>query len=161
MGRRPLREAAETKTASTRHWVVLVASAALEAVWAIALKESHGFTVPAPSVVFFIANPISMFGLGYAMRGLPVSVAYAIWTGLGAALTVGASFLLGTESPSAPKLLFLAGIIGCVIGLKFAKEPGQDGDPDPDPGASSAPDPGRATEPSPTPTSTPRRPGRG
>lgn len=157
MGRGPLREAAETKTASTRHWVVLVASAALEAVWAIALKESHGFTVPAPSVVFFIANPISMFGLGYAMRGLPVSVAYAIWTGLGAALTVGASFLLGTESPSVPKLLFLAGIIGCVIGLKFAKEPGQDGDPD----ASSAPDAGRATEPSPTPTSTPRRPARG
>lgn len=103
--------------------MVLLASAVLEAVWAIALKESHGFTVLAPTVVFFITNPISLIGLGYAMRGLPISIAYAIWTGLGAALTVGASMVMGTETISALKLIFLAGIIGCVIGLKFAKAP--------------------------------------
>ena len=132
MARRPMRGAAEAKTASTRHWLVLLASAVLEAVWAIALKESHGFTVLAPTVVFIITSSISLFGLGYAMRGLPVSVAYAIWTGLGAALTVGASFLLGTDTPSPMQLLFLAGIVGGVIGLKFAK------DPDPDPAAEPA-----------------------
>ncbi|MCW2287436.1 multidrug efflux SMR transporter [Leucobacter luti] len=113
------------KQASTRHWVILFASAVLEAVWALALKESHGFTVLAPTIVFAIANPISLFGLGYAMRGLPVSVAYAIWTGLGAALTVAASILMGLEAPSVLKLVFLAGIVGCVIGLKFAKDPAE------------------------------------
>lgn len=111
------------KQASTRHWVILFASAVLEAVWALALKESHGFTILAPTIVFAIANPISLFGLGYAMRGLPVSVAYAIWTGLGAALTVAASIVMGLEAPSVLKLVFLAGIVGCVIGLKFAKDP--------------------------------------
>lgn len=115
--------ATDTKSPSTRYWVVLLASAVLEAVWAIALKESHGFTVLAPTIVFFITNPISLIGLGYAMRGLPISIAYAIWTGLGAALTVGASMVMGTETISALKLVFLAGIIGCVIGLKFAKAP--------------------------------------
>lgn len=115
--------APEAKTASTRHWVILFLSAVLEAVWALALKESHGFSELMPSIVFFIANPISLFGLGYAMRGLPVSVAYAIWTGLGAALTVAASFVMGLETPSVLKLVFLAGIVGCVIGLKFAKDP--------------------------------------
>lgn len=111
------------KVAGTRHWVVLLASAVLEAVWALALKESQGFTQLGPSVVFAITNPLSMVGLGYAMRGLPVSVAYAIWTGLGAALTVGASILLGMEAPSVLKLCFLGGIVACVIGLKFAKDP--------------------------------------
>lgn len=131
MARRPLRGSPEVKTASIRHWLVLLASAVLEAVWAIALKQSHGFTVLAPTVVFFITNPISLFGLGYAMRGLPVSVAYAIWTGLGAALTVGASFVLGTDTPTALKLVFLVGIVGCVIGLKFAKDPEPAESPDP------------------------------
>lgn len=111
------------KVASTRHWVVLFASAILEAVWALALGASHGFTVLAPSVIFIVACCLSMFGLAYAMRGLPISIAYAIWTGMGAALTVAVSMLLGAEEPSVLKLLFLAGIIGCVIGLKFARDP--------------------------------------
>lgn len=111
------------KQALARHWVVLFASAVLEAVWAISLDASDGFTVLAPTIVFLITNPVSLIGLGYAMRGLPVSVAYAIWTGIGAALTVTASMLSGSEAPSVLKLLFLAGIIGCVIGLKFARDP--------------------------------------
>ncbi|RGE23787.1 multidrug efflux SMR transporter [Leucobacter sp. wl10] len=111
------------KTATTAQWLVLLASAALEAVWAVALDESRGFTVLPPTVVFCVAVALSMVGLGYAMVGIPVSVAYAVWTGLGAALTVGASMLMGREDPSPLKLLFLAGIVGCVIGLKFAKGP--------------------------------------
>ena len=117
------------KVATGAHWLALLASAGLEAVWAIALAESRGFSVLLPTIVFFIASPLSMVGLGYAMRGIPISVAYAIWTGLGAALTVGVSFVMGTEEPSPLKVLFLAGIVGCVIGLKFAKDP----DPRPEP----------------------------
>ncbi|MBP1324788.1 quaternary ammonium compound-resistance protein SugE [Leucobacter exalbidus] len=113
------------KQASGRHWAVLFASAILEAVWALALDASAGFTVLWPSVVFVIACALSMVGLAYAMRGIAVSVAYAIWTGTGAALTVAVSMLAGAEDPSVLKLLFLAGIIGCVIGLKFARDPQQ------------------------------------
>ncbi|QBE47788.1 DMT family transporter [Leucobacter triazinivorans] len=111
------------KTATAAHWIVLFTSAGLEAAWAIALDQSRGFTVLVPAIVFGVACVLSLAGLGYAMIGIPVSIAYAIWTGLGAALTVGASILLGIESPSPLKLLFLAGIVGCVIGLKFAKAP--------------------------------------
>lgn len=119
----PPRQDPAPKIARTRHWVVLFASALLEAVWALALKESQGFTIVGPTIVFAITNPLSMVGLGYAMRGLPISVAYAVWTGLGAALTVGASILLGMETPSVLKLVFLGGIVACVVGLKFTKDP--------------------------------------
>lgn len=115
--------APQTKVAGPAHWIVLFASALLEAVWAIALHDSNGFTLLAPTLVFAVACPLSMVGLGYAMRGLPISVAYAIWTGLGAAVTVIASMVLGSETVSPLKLLFIAGIIGCVIGLKFVKDP--------------------------------------
>lgn len=101
------------------YWPVLVVSGVLEAVWAVALGASDGFTVPGPTIVFLVAGVASMIGLAYAMRGIPVGTAYAVWTGLGAVLTVAYSIVFGGESASVLKLLFLAGIIGCVIGLKL------------------------------------------
>ncbi len=99
-------------------WVVLVLSGVLEAVWATALGRSEGFSRLAPSVVFGVALVLSMVGLAYAMRELPVGTAYAVWVGIGAVLTVVIAMVTGEESVSAVKLLLLAGIVGCVVGLK-------------------------------------------
>jgi quaternary ammonium compound-resistance protein SugE len=100
-------------------WFVLVVSGVLEAVWATALHRSEGFSRLAPSIVFAVALLGSMGGLAYAMRELPLGTAYAVWVGIGAALTVSSSMVTGAESASAVKLLLLAGIVGCVIGLKI------------------------------------------
>ena len=99
-------------------WLVLVLSGVLEAVWASALDRSEGFTRPWPSAVFLVAIVASMAGLAYAMRELPVGTAYAVWVGIGAVLTVAYAMVTGAETVSLVKLLLLAGIIGCVIGLK-------------------------------------------
>ena len=101
------------------YWPVLIASAVLEAVWATALGYSEGLSLLVPSIVFFVALAGSMAGLAYAMRGIPIGTAYAIWTGLGAALTVTYAIVWGGESASVLKVLFLAGIIACVVGLKL------------------------------------------
>lgn len=101
-------------------WLVLVISGGLEAVWALALDKSEGFSKLVPSVVFLVAMSASMVGLAYALRTLPVGTAYAIWVGIGAALTVIYSMATGTESVSLVKVLLLLGLIGCVIGLKLA-----------------------------------------
>ena len=100
-------------------WTVLVLSGILEAVWATALGKSEGFSRLGPSVVFFGALSLSMAGLAYAMRDLPVGVAYAVWVGIGAVLTVAYAMAVGDEPVSAIKLLFLIGIIGCIAGLKL------------------------------------------
>jgi quaternary ammonium compound-resistance protein SugE len=100
------------------YWLVLVISGVLEAVWATALGRSEGFTRLAPSAVFVVALVASMAGLAYAMRGLPLGTAYAVWVGIGAVLTVTYAMVTGEESASAIKVLLLAGIIGCVVGLK-------------------------------------------
>jgi quaternary ammonium compound-resistance protein SugE len=99
-------------------WLVLVLSGVLEAVWATALDRSESFTRLVPSLVFVVALVLSMGGLAYAMRELPVGTSYAVWVGIGAVLTVAWAMATGAESVSALKVLFLAGIVGCVIGLK-------------------------------------------
>jgi quaternary ammonium compound-resistance protein SugE len=100
------------------YWLVLILSGVLEAVWATALGRSDGFTRLAPGVVFAVALAASMAGLAYAMRGLPVGTAYAVWVGIGAALTAGYAMWSGQEPVSVVRVLLLAGIVGCVIGLK-------------------------------------------
>lgn len=99
-------------------WLVLVLSGVLEAVWATALGRSEGFSRLVPSLVFAIALLLSMVGLAYAMRDLPVGTAYAVWVGIGAVLTVVIAMVTGEEQASVVKLLLLAGIVGCVVGLK-------------------------------------------
>jgi len=100
-------------------WLVLVLSGVLEAVWATALGRSDGFTRLLPSVVFAVSVVLSMLGLAYAMRDLPVGTAYAVWVGIGASLTVAYGMLTGAEPVSAAKVVLVAGIIGCVAGLRY------------------------------------------
>lgn len=104
---------------SSLAWIILLASAVLEAVWATALGASDGFTQPLPTVIFAVATTLSMIGLGIAMKRIPIGTAYAVWTGVGAALTVGYAMVTGVESVSLWKLLFIGGIIAAVIGLKL------------------------------------------
>ncbi|GAB2769804.1 multidrug efflux SMR transporter [Amycolatopsis magusensis] len=100
-------------------WIVLVLSGVLEAVWATALGKSEGLTRFWPAVVFFAVLAASMVGLAYAMRELPVGTSYAVWVGIGAVLTVVYAMLTGQEPVSALKVLFLAMIVGGVVGLKL------------------------------------------
>ena len=100
-------------------WFILVISGILEAVWATALGRSEGFSRLGPSIVFGVALVASMGGLAYAMRELPVGTSYAVWVGIGAALTVSYAMATGTETVSLVKILLVLGIVGCVIGLKL------------------------------------------
>lgn len=100
-------------------WVILVLSGAFEAVWAIALDRSVGFTRLWPSVIFFAALIVSMGGLAVALRELPIGTAYAVWVGIGASIAIIYSFATGQEAVSVAKVLFLLMIVGGIIGLKI------------------------------------------
>jgi quaternary ammonium compound-resistance protein SugE len=112
---------ASDKTApaeTSMSWLILVLSGVLEAVWATALGKSDGLSRPLPVTAFVVALVLSMAGLGYAMRELPVGTSYAVWVGVGASLTAAHAMATGTESASVAKVLLLLGIVGCVVGLK-------------------------------------------
>ncbi|WP_084039898.1 multidrug efflux SMR transporter [Demequina sp. NBRC 110053] len=101
-------------------WAILIVSGILEAVWATALSRTEGFSRLWPSVVFFVALAASMGGLAFALKTLPVGTAYAIWVGIGAALTVIYAMATGAEAFSVVKVFLILGIVGCVVGLKLA-----------------------------------------
>lgn len=100
-------------------WLVLIISGVFEAVWALALDRSHGFSRMTPTVVFVVALAISMAGLAWAMKSIPVGTAYAVWVGIGASLTAiyGMAFL--SESVSLLRVLSLLLVITGVVGLKL------------------------------------------
>lgn len=100
-------------------WVILMVSGAMEAVWAVALSQSEGFTKLKPSILFFVGLAFSMGGLGYALKSIPVGTGYAVWVGIGAVTTALWSLYRGYEPVSALKIVFLMGIVGCVIGLQL------------------------------------------
>jgi len=100
-------------------WIILIVSGVLEAVWATALGKSEGFTKLWPTVIFGVGLVLSMGGLAMAMRTIPIGTAYAVWVGIGAALTVLYAMIFGGEPASLIKILLILGLVGCVIGLKL------------------------------------------
>ena len=103
-------------------WIILIVSGLLEAAWATALGKSEGFTKPVPSIVFGVGLVLSMIGLAFAMREIPTGTAYAVWVGIGAALTVTYAMVTGAEAVSVVKVLLILGLVGCVIGLKVVSD---------------------------------------
>lgn len=100
------------------YWLVLIVSGLFEAVWATALGLSDGLSKLVPTIVFFSALLLSMGGLAYAMKEIPTGTAYAVWVGIGASLTVVYSMATGQEPVTLLKIVFILGLVGCVIGLK-------------------------------------------
>lgn len=100
-------------------WVVLVISGALEAVWATALDRSDGFRNLIPVMVFVVGLVLSMGGLSYALRTLPLGVSYVVWVGVGSVLTVVSAMVFGGEPVTPLKVLLLLVIVGCVTGLRI------------------------------------------
>ena len=64
-------------------WIFLCIAGILEMVWAVGLKVSHGFSQFLPSILTIIAMMASFGFLALALKQLPLSIAYAVWTGIG------------------------------------------------------------------------------
>ncbi|MGO1316534.1 MAG: DMT family transporter [Cellulomonadaceae bacterium] len=101
-------------------WVVLIVSGVLEAGWALSLKASHGFTRLWPSVTFVVLLALSMAGLALALRTLPVGLAYAVWTGIGATVTAVLAMIFLGEPVNAVKVVSIVLIVAGIVGLNLS-----------------------------------------
>ncbi|HEV2819955.1 MAG TPA: multidrug efflux SMR transporter [Solirubrobacteraceae bacterium] len=105
-------------------WVLLTIAGVLEAVWALALKESDGFSRSGPTVVLAVAGLASIVLLALALRDLPVGTGYAVWTGIGAVGAAIAGIVLLSEPATLARILPI-GLI--VIGIGWLALGGQNG----------------------------------
>ncbi|MGC5699810.1 multidrug efflux SMR transporter [Pseudomonas sp. NFXW11] len=99
-------------------WLFLLLAAAFEVTFAMGMKYAEGFTRLWPSLLTLGAALAGVYFLTLAMRELPVSVAYPIWTAIGSLGTVFLGCLLLGESLTPLKLLSAGLIVAGVIGLK-------------------------------------------
>lgn len=100
-------------------WSLLVAAIAIEVAATAAIPQTHGFRDPAWSAGVLAGYAVSIWLLALVVRDLPVSVTYAIWSGLGTAgiALVGTLFL--GERLDALKVLALAMIVAGVVVLNL------------------------------------------
>lgn len=101
------------------HWFFLIIGGCFEVSWAISLKYTEGFTKLVPSILTIIGLGLSVYFLSLAMKGLPLGLSYAIWTGIGTVGTVLVSTFLFKESLSIAQILCIFVILGGIAGLKF------------------------------------------
>lgn len=101
-------------------WILLVIAGLTEIIWAIGLKEAHGFTELIPSIITISFLIISFFLFARAMKTIPIGTAYAIFTGIGAAGTAIVGILWFNEPVSIGKIVFLCILLFGIIGLKLS-----------------------------------------
>lgn len=100
-------------------WIYLIFAGILEVVWATSMKLSENFSRFGYSMITILGMVLSFVFLARALKELPMSFAYPIWTGIGAigTVVVGIVFLKDQLSPLA--YLFLIVVVIGIIGLKM------------------------------------------
>jgi len=101
-------------------WIILIVAGLFEVVWAFSMKQSEGFSRLWPSLVTVGAMAVSLAGLAWAMRTLPLGTAYTVWTGVGAvgAFVVGIAVL--GEELSAMRVLAAGLIVSGLVLMKLS-----------------------------------------
>lgn len=83
------------------------------------LKASDGFSRLVPSIIFLVGMGASFYTLSQALTAIPLSLAYAIWSGLGTALTAIVAVVVWKETITIYTVMGILLIIGGVVILNL------------------------------------------
>ena len=102
------------------HWLYLFAAISFEVAGTTMMKLSQGFAKLIPSVLLWVFYFISFSLLTLALKKIPVSVAYAIWSGIGTVIIASIGIIFFKESINSLKIVSIAVIIIGVVGLNMS-----------------------------------------
>ena len=100
-------------------WLYLTGAIILEVAGTSCMKFSEGFSKIIPSVLIFVFYALSFVGLTIALKKIDVSIAYAIWAGIGTALIAVIGILYFKEPLNLVKVVSILLIIIGVVGLNL------------------------------------------
>lgn len=100
-------------------WMYLIGGGIAEIIWALGLKESHGFTEWGWSAITVLFLTISFYLFAKALRLVPIGTAYAVFTGIGSAGSAIVGILFLNESVSFLKIAALVLLVVGILGLKL------------------------------------------
>ncbi|MCT0162095.1 DMT family transporter [Lactiplantibacillus pentosus] len=107
-----------------RAWIQLVIAIGVEIVGTSLLKLSAGFKHPLVGILGMLLYGLAIFSFSLALRKIPLSIGYAIWAGVGTAVTglIGI-WAFGEVLTGLKTLGFMAIIMGVVLLNKPLKAP--------------------------------------
>jgi len=79
------------------------------------LKKTEQFTKPIPTIIFVISIAISFYLLTFALKNIPIGIAYAIWSAFGIVLISLIGFFVYKQSLDFPAILGIIFIIISVV----------------------------------------------
>lgn len=86
------------------------------------LKKTEQFTKPVPTLIFICSLATSFYLLTYALKGIPLGIAYAIWSGAGIMLISLIGYLVYKQSLDLPAIIGVSFIVvGVIIINLFSK----------------------------------------
>lgn len=103
-------------------WIYLTAAILFEIVGTVSMKLSHGFTKAIPSVLMIIFYLLAFTCLNFTLKTIPVSVAYAIWSGVGTAAIAVIGYVAFKETLTVMKVTAIILIIVGVALLNISSE---------------------------------------
>ena len=107
------------------NYVYLFAAIVSEVIATSALKAAEGFSRFWPSVIVIVGYGLAFYCLSLTMRTIPISVAYAIWSGVGIVLIALVGLLFYRQPLDAPALIGMALILAGVLIINvFSKTAG-------------------------------------
>ena len=101
-------------------WVALLLAGVLDVAWAVTMKYAEGYTRFGWSILSLALLAAFVFLLGRALQVLEVGVAYAVWTGIGAAGTLIMGVALFGETLNPAKIAGIVLVMTGIVALKFA-----------------------------------------
>ncbi len=101
------------------NWILLIIAGGFEVFWAISMKYSNGFTNLIPSILTIVGYIASLVFLTLAVKNLPISTSYAIWTGIGIIGTTVLGVFLFKDQLTIPQYICILLIVIGIIGLRL------------------------------------------
>lgn len=103
-------------------WLYLFIAIVLEVCGTTCMKLSQGFTKVIPSVLIFVFYGLSFAFFPFCLKTIDISIAYAVWAGIGILLIAGIGIVWFGEPITHLKIfstiLVIAGVAGLTLGTK-------------------------------------------
>jgi len=100
-------------------WFYLFVAGIFEIFWAVGIKYCDGFKITLPLVLVIISMALSVIFLGLATRTIPMSMAYAVWTGIGIIGVFTYGLFILKDPISVKNIIFVGMILIGIVGLKL------------------------------------------
>lgn len=97
-----------------KSYLFLAAAIICETLGTSFLKKTEQFTKPLPTLIFVLAMGASFYLLSFALKDIPIGIAYAIWSAVGVVLISLVGYFIYKQHLDFPAIL---GIIFIIVGV--------------------------------------------